>query len=76
MNRISPFLPDVDSSEADPSLDDECFLQFDGRILGPEGLQVNHFRHYDPTPGQWLNEDPIGYEAGSENLRPYVPRPE
>lgn len=27
---------------------------------------------YDPTIGQWLSEDPIGFEAGDENLRRYV----
>ena len=36
------------------------------------GLQNNLCRHYDPTPGSWLSEDPIGFEGGDENLRKYV----
>lgn len=27
---------------------------------------------YDPNIGRWLNEDPIGFEAGDENLYRYV----
>lgn len=26
-------------------------------------LQSNPIRHYDPTVGRWLNEEPIGYVA-------------
>jgi RHS repeat-associated protein len=36
------------------------------------GLQQNLFRWLDPTLGQWLNEDPIGFAAGDENVRRYV----
>lgn len=36
------------------------------------GLQHNLFRWLDPTLGQWLNEDPIGFAAGDENVRRYV----
>lgn len=35
-------------------------------------LQHNLFRWYDPALGQWLNEDPIGFAAGDENVRRYV----
>lgn len=27
---------------------------------------------YDPKLGQWLSEDPIEFESGTENLREYV----
>jgi RHS repeat-associated protein len=33
-------------------------------IDGKEALQYNGARHYDPTPGRWLNEDPLGFDAG------------
>ena len=36
------------------------------------GLQHNLFRWYDSELGQWLSEDPLGFEAGDENLRRYV----
>ncbi|MBU6172524.1 MAG: hypothetical protein KGQ60_01900 [Planctomycetes bacterium] len=36
------------------------------------GLQHNLFRWLDPSLGQWLNEDPIGFAAGDENVRRYV----
>jgi len=36
------------------------------------GLQHNLNRWYDPALGQWLNEDPIGFSAGDENVRRYV----
>lgn len=61
MNRITQYLSKIfafDSSDFDPSLP----------------LQLNQHRHYDPTPGVWLNEEPIGYEADGANMRKYVPR--
>jgi RHS repeat-associated protein len=36
------------------------------------GLQHNLFRWLDPSLGQWLNDDPIGFVAGDENVRRYV----
>lgn len=27
---------------------------------------------YDPTVGRWLNQDPIGFQAGDPNLYRYV----
>ncbi len=36
------------------------------------GLQHNLFRWLDPSLGQWLNEDPVGFAAGDENIRRYV----
>lgn len=38
------------------------------------GLQNNLHRWHDPTPGLWLNEDPIGDEGSDENLHKYVGR--
>ncbi len=35
-------------------------------------LQHNLNRWYDSSIGQWLSEDPIGFEAGDENVRRYV----
>jgi RHS repeat-associated protein len=36
------------------------------------GLQYHRARYYDPTPGRWLSEDPIGFSARDPNLAPYV----
>ena len=36
------------------------------------GLQYNRARYYDPLTGRWLNEDPIGFEGGDENLFRYA----
>ncbi len=36
------------------------------------GLQHNLFRWYDSNIGQWMNEDPLGFAAGDENVRRYV----
>ncbi len=35
-------------------------------------LQSNPVRHYDPTLGRWLSEDPIGFNADSANVCSYV----
>jgi RHS repeat-associated protein len=35
-------------------------------------LQWNINRWYDPNVGRWISEDPIGFEAGDENLVRYV----
>jgi hypothetical protein len=37
-------------------------------------LQLNQARHYDPTPGVWPNEEPVGYTGDDENLWKYVGR--
>lgn len=31
-------------------------------------LQYNPVRHYDPTPGRWLSEEPVGCNADSANF--------
>ena len=36
------------------------------------GLQHNLFRWYDSNLGQWLSEDPMGFDAGDQNLKRYV----
>jgi RHS repeat-associated protein len=36
------------------------------------GLQWNINRWYDAKVGRWISEDPIGFEAGDENLYRYV----
>lgn len=56
MNRITQYCPDIfDGSDLDPSLP----------------LQFNQARHYDPTPGVWINEEPVGYAGDNANVRPY-----
>ena len=37
-----------------------------------EELHLNFFRHFDPTPGQWLSEDHAAFADDGQNLRPYV----
>jgi len=50
---------------------------WEGRELDTEaGLQYNRARHYDPAVGRWLSQDPLGLEAGEENLSPYARPPE
>jgi RHS repeat-associated protein len=36
------------------------------------GLQHNLNRWYDAALGQWMSEDPIGFDAGDANVRRYV----
>jgi RHS repeat-associated protein len=58
--------------DGDQTADADHFL-YDGRDFDPEaGLQYNRARHYDPTVGRWITQDPIGYEAGDVNLYRYV----
>ncbi|MBI3836618.1 MAG: hypothetical protein HY288_01620 [Planctomycetia bacterium] len=44
---------------------------YDGRDLDATDLQYHQARHFDPTIGRWLNEDPTGFED-SANLYRYV----
>ncbi len=37
-----------------------------------EELHLSFFRHFDPTPGQWLSEDQVAFAGDGKNLRPYV----
>jgi RHS repeat-associated protein len=34
-------------------------------------LQYKRARHYDPTPGRWLSEDPVGFDASDEHFYRY-----
>ncbi|MBC8351077.1 MAG: hypothetical protein H8E66_03770 [Planctomycetes bacterium] len=36
------------------------------------GLQYNRARWYDANSGQWISEDPLGFEGGDTNLVRYV----
>ena len=45
---------------------------FTGRALDKDTAVESHqLRHFDPTVGQWLNEEPIGYQ-GDGDLHRYV----
>jgi RHS repeat-associated protein len=46
---------------------------FTGREWQPEvGLYYYRARYYDPTSGRFISEDPLGFEAGDDNLLRYV----
>ncbi|HLJ91813.1 MAG TPA: RHS repeat-associated core domain-containing protein, partial [Gemmataceae bacterium] len=47
------------------------YLQQGGRYDTTSGLYNFRNRDYSPTLGRWLQEDPIGYNAGSRNLYGY-----
>ena len=71
MNRITQYLPDDELFSVDDL--DEAMFAFDGRDLDPTVVLHNHHMpHFDPTPGRWLDESPVGYEGGDEHVTPYV----
>ncbi len=73
MNRISQYYASDDLFEAAER--PELFA-FDGHNLDPSvPLQFNQHRHYDPTPGMWLTEDPVGFAGDEQNVRKYVGEP-
>src|SRR5262249_40888570 len=39
---------------------------------GNTGLQYNRARYYDSRIGRWINQDPMGFGAGDDNLYRYV----
>ncbi len=44
-----------------------------GRQLdGETGLQYNNARWYDSTTGNWITQDPLGFDAGDSNLYRYA----
>ena len=46
---------------------------FTGHALDEEvGRQSNEHRHFDPTVGRWLNDEPIGCEAADADLYRYA----
>ncbi len=50
-------------------------IAYSGRELAGD-LQFNHTRHYDPTVGRFINDEPVGY-AGDGDLHRYaVNRPQ
>ncbi|MEO8269682.1 MAG: RHS repeat-associated core domain-containing protein, partial [Aureliella sp.] len=47
----------------------DMLFAFTGKQLDDStGLQHNLFRWYDGNSGQWLSEDPLGFEAGDANV--------
>ncbi len=50
----------------------DCLFGFTGRPFDPAtGLQNNLNRWYDPNTGNWLTQDPTGFNAGDTNLYRY-----
>lgn len=50
-------------------------LRFPGQYFDSEtGLHYNRFRYYDPGPGRFLSQDPMGLHGGV-NLFQYAPNP-
>jgi RHS repeat-associated protein len=59
------------TGETDPAIDH--IFGFTGRERDDEsGLYFYRARYYDPAIGQFVSEDPIGFEAGDANLHRYV----
>lgn len=51
----------------------DFLFAFTGRERDAESdLQYNRARYYDAAIGKWISEDPIGFDAGDENLVRYV----
>ena len=62
MNRITQYLRLDDLL----SVDDELF---DGSKFDlAKGLHDNRNPHYDPTPGKWMSEAPIGYHGDDASV--------
>ena len=60
------------TTETDPSLD-VFNVQYTARYFDEAtGLQYNNARWYDAVTGRWMSQDPIGFEAGDDNLYRYV----
>jgi RHS repeat-associated protein len=57
--------------ETNPAV--EFLFAFTARDRDPEtGLQYHRARYYDPTPGRWVNEDPIGFAGDPTNVNRYA----
>ena len=55
----------------------DCLFAYTGRPFDKEvGLQSNELRHYDPTVGRWLNDEPFGCQPDGDLYRYPVNRPE
>ena len=58
-------------SESNPSQGDR--FKFTGREFSPDlGIYYYRARWYDPSTGQFISQDPIGFTAGDTNLYRYV----
>jgi RHS repeat-associated protein len=58
-------------TETAPAVDH--IFGFTGRERDEESdLYYNRARYYDPALGNWISEDPIGFQAGDTNLNRYV----
>ncbi len=68
LTRTDDNLFDDGDPKADQTID--RYLYHGDDLDVEAGLQAH--RHFDPTVGRWINEDPIGYEAGDANLYRYV----
>jgi RHS repeat-associated protein len=55
MNRIAHLLPNP--------------FAYDGRGFDPKDLQFNQHRHFDPTVGRWVSDEPVGFEAGGAKYK-------
>jgi len=53
---------------ADPKPAPDYLFAYTGREH-EGGLYFYHHRHFDPTVGRWLNEEPIGCEADADGKR-------
>ena len=47
--------------------------RFDGLAIdeADDALQYHAARCYDPSQGRWLNQEPLGFEAGQDNMFRY-----
>lgn len=62
-----------DDDDQDAKMIEPDIFNFTGRKCDSEtALHYNRARHYDPTVGRWINEDPAGFEDGDVNLYRYV----
>jgi RHS repeat-associated protein len=43
-----------------------------GHLDGQTRLEYNRPRYYDPKVGRWIEQDPLGFDAGDANLYRYV----
>ena len=66
------------AGSAVPKTGEQCFIpfRFQGQYEDEEtGLYYNRFRYYDPSLGQYTQQDPIGLAGGNPTLYGYVFNP-
>ena len=67
-----PDQPDPVSLSLPTATDDPTPFGYLDCSLDPHTLLAyNQARHYDPTPGRWLAQDPIAFVGGDSDLYPY-----